>query len=234
MLLKRQRRARRGRLLGRGLGRGGLAGAARRGGGHACIWHGWRAVTRTIDAMRCATSRRVALARKLLASGAHRTARAMMYHAYQAHTDLMWPLRTLSAAPSLPVLERRRAPAPAGACARLAAACEVLALGRAHARAAGLAASTASRSTASRVPVTEEVGRVDAVRHPAALPQGRRRRAAARAGRRADVGPLRHAAARHRAHAAAPTTTSTSPTGTTRATCRCAPAASASTSTSST
>ena len=52
-------------------------------------------------------------------------------------------------------------------------------------------------------PVVEEVDRADAVRDAAPVQEGRRPRAAARAGRRADVGPLRDAAARHRADAAA-------------------------------
>ena len=45
--------------------------------------------------------------------------------------------------------------------------------------------------------------RADAVRDAAQVQEGRRPRAAARAARRADVGPLRDAAARHRADAAA-------------------------------
>ena len=52
----------------------------------------------------------------------------------------------------------------------------------------------------------------------AALQEGHRGRAAARAAGGAAVGPFRHAAARHRAHACCPSTTSTSPTGTMRAT----------------
>ena len=59
-------------------------------------------------------------------------------------------------------------------------------------------------------------------------------RAAARAGGGAAVGPLRHAAAQHRAARCCPITTSTSPIGTTRATCRSPTAASASTTMSTT
>ena len=90
------------------------------------------------------------------------------------------------------------------------------------------------RATRRRSRCTRKSCTHDAVRDAAAFPQGHAGSGAARADRRADVGTLRDAAARHRADDAAPTTTSTSPTGTTRATCRSPPAASVSTNTSST
>ena len=74
--------------------------------------------------------------------------------------------------------------------------------GAARSRSAGCCASSATATTPTS---------------PRAL-----KRRARRAGGRAAVGPPRHAAARHRAHAADATTTSTSPTGSTRAWCRSA------------
>jgi poly(3-hydroxybutyrate) depolymerase len=58
----------------------------------------------------------------------------MMYEAYQAHADLMWPLRTMSRL-SVPMLQERRGLASWPPSRQAAAACKLLALGAVtHAR----------------------------------------------------------------------------------------------------
>ena len=107
-----------------------------------------------------------------------------------------------SAAPASPSLLDPAFGAPGRSARRLAAAWQTLALGEiTHARPDWGIASVVVDG--GERPVVEEVDRADAVRDAAPVQQGRRAGAAAGAGRRADVGPLRDAAARHRAHAAA-------------------------------
>ena len=54
--------------------------------------------------------------------------RGMVYHAYQAHSDLMWPMRTVARS-ALPALQRARdVPGEDMALRKLAAACEVFVL----------------------------------------------------------------------------------------------------------
>ena len=155
-----------------------------------------------------------------------------MYQAYQAHADLMWPLRTLAQL-SLPVLQDRPAAGGRSAAAASWRRLQGARAGRGHARAAALATSTASASSGEAMPVTEEVVPRHAVRDAAALPQGARRPQP----KVLVVAPMSgHFATllRDTVRTVLQTTTSTSPTGTTCATCRCRPAASASTSTPST
>ncbi len=81
----------------------------------------------------------------------------MMYHAYQAHSDLMWPVRTLSRL-SLPFLEAQGAEASA-AHRQAAAACKVLELAEVtHRRPAWQIESVTVGG--EPVPVTEEAVRV--------------------------------------------------------------------------
>ena len=85
-------------------------------------------------------------------------------------------------------------------------------------------ASTRPASTARRSPVhrADRLGAALLQRDPLRPRARRRRRAPAQAAdRRADVGPLRHAAARHGRGLPAARTRSTSPTGSTPAWCRC-------------
>ena len=127
--------------------------------------------------------------------------RACIYHAYQTHSDLLWPLR-IGGAKRLCPRSRARATSPGedvGAAQARRGVRGVRARG-AHARAPAVSASTRSPSATATVAVIEEV----ALRTPfATLLHFRKddaRSGAARADRRADVRPLRHAAARHRAH----------------------------------
>ena len=83
-------------------------------------------------------------------------------------------------------------------------------------RASARSASTRWRSAASDIRGARGLRPREALLPPAAFREGRRAEAAARAGVRAALGPLRHALPRYREDAAAPTTTSGSPTGWTR------------------
>jgi poly(3-hydroxybutyrate) depolymerase len=96
------------------------------------------------------------LAHKLLASlQDHDAPHPMMYHAYQAQSDLMWPVRALSRL-SLPFLDLDLGSTPAlPARRRAAAACKVLELGEVtHARPAWQIDRVTVRG--EPVPVTEE------------------------------------------------------------------------------
>ena len=126
----------------------------------------------------------------------------MLYQAYQAHCDIMGPLRAL--APGAISGDRR----PWSGCANTPAAAQ------SHRR---LRADLARRADPQRPPfgidtvtvgnrevaVTEEAALHHAVRHAAALPEGHRAGAAARAAGGAAVRPFRDPAAQHRAHDAA-------------------------------
>ena len=239
---ERQRRRGRGSACGAGLARrpsrGGLA-----------RWRPWRATLRPagrcgVDSCTLMTQAlchvpagvRARLARKLHASSAQPSGGdSMMYHAYQAHSrpdvaaahaghGCRCPLLEAPGAAGRPAAQRQARRRLQGARA-----------GRGDAPAARLAASTASM-VERRAGAGHRGGRAASRRSPRCcrFRKARRAGAAQGAGRRADVGPLRDPAARHRAHRCCRTTTSTSPTGTTCATCRWRPAASASTSTPST
>ena len=157
----------------------------------------------------------------------------MLYLAYQAHNDLIepakidWPASRWRC--SAPGVSRRNIPVVRN----LSAAYELIArAGLTHARPEyGIPAVMVGNR---EVEVTEEAVLTLPFGTLLQVQEGHRHRAAARAGRGAAVGPLRDAAAQHRAHAACRTTTSTSPIGTTRATCRSKPVPSASTTTSTT
>ena len=126
----------------------------------------------------------------------------MLYLAYQAHTDLIEPAKTVG--PSVAGDARRLGrPEPTSRSVRnLSAAYELIArAGLTHARPDYGIPARHGRQPRGR---GHRGGGADAaVRHAAAFQEGHRHRAAARAGRGAAVGPLRHAAAQHRAHAAA-------------------------------
>ena len=122
--------------------------------------------------------------------------RSMMYQLYQAQADLLLPLRQFA---RFGACVTRLA--DCGACTpplmrHIAAGLTLVRRGASHAspavlrhrcRAGGRTGSSGDRG----------IGRRHAVRHAAAFPQGPFGRAAARAAGRADVRPLRHAAAWH-------------------------------------
>ena len=163
-------------------------------------------------------------------------ARPMMYHAYQAQADLMWPLRTLGRGCRVPLLlepafgEPRRRP---GASARPPPA-RCSSSPRSPIARPAWRIDERRRRRATRSPVVEEAVGDHAVRDAAPLSQGRRAPSSRR------CWSSRRCRATSRPCCATPcapccaTTTSTSPTGTTCATCRSPPAASASTNTPST
>ena len=157
------------------------------------------------------------------AAGRLRTAGlGMLYQAYQAHSDIMGPVRALAGMAARAIGHPAVRSRPATARSRnLTAAYELIArAGLTHTRPPfGIDRVMVGNR---EVAVQRGGGARHAVRHAAAFQEGHRRRAAARAAGRAAVGPFRDAAARHRAHACCPSTTSTSPTGTTCATCRVA------------
>ena len=127
---------------------------------------------------------------------------AMLYHAYQAQADALWPLRAWAracraAARHRPLRRRRRPHAPAGRRLRGDRP------GRGHAPAARL--GHRQRRGRRRAGAGASRRRCCARRSPrcCAFAKAGAPRAAQGAGGGADVGPLRHAAARHRAHDAA-------------------------------
>ena len=127
------------------------------------------------------------------------TTGGMIYHSYQAHSDLLWPLRAAATA-ALPALHRARdVPGEDMALRKLAAACEVFVLAtltheRPPFRLDTIMAGEREVAVQEEVAMSTPFGTLLHFRKE--MPEPR----AARADRRADVGPFRHAAARHRAH----------------------------------
>ena len=124
---------------------------------------------------------------------------SMLYQAYQAHSDIMVPVRALAGMAAKTVGEKLNGSARPSPLSNLTAAYELIARARAHPRPPALR----HRQRHGRQPRgggDRGSRRCDAVRHAAAFQEGHRAGAAARAADRAAVRPFRHAVARHRAH----------------------------------
>ena len=123
----------------------------------------------------------------------------MLYQAYQAHADIMVPVRALAGMAAKSGRARLNGSARPSPLSNLTAAYELIArAGLTHERPPyGIDSVTVGNR---EVAVTEEAADAHALRHAAAFQEGRRPGAAARAGGRAAVRPFRHAAAHDRAH----------------------------------
>jgi hypothetical protein len=99
----------------------------------------------------------------------------MIYQAYQAHSDIMVPVRAFAGAALRYTRARMNGAAKPNLLSNLTAAYELI----------------------TRAGGNRGGGRPHAVRHPLAFQEGRRHRATTGAGDRAAVGPFRDAAACH-------------------------------------
>ena len=145
----------------------------------------------------------------------------MLYLAYQAHSDIMVPVRAWASV-ALAAGNGRLHADESGVLRNLTAAYELISrAGLTHTR-----PPSASTSVNGRQPRGGGARGGGAVCTPFGtllhFKKDIEHGAAARSGGRAAVRAFRHAVARDRAHACWPSTTSTSPIGTMRATCRCA------------
>ena len=143
----------------------------------------------------------------------------MLYQAYQAHSDIMVPVRSWATSALGAIGQPLSGFTDNAVLRNLTAAYELIArAGLTHQRPAyGIDRVTVGNR---EVAVREEAGARDAVRHAPALQEGHRHRATAGAAGGAAVGSFRDACCAGPCAPCCPSTMSTSPTGTMRATWR--------------